>query len=223
VRDDSAVSRGRWNGDGRDLSNRDRDALEFLSLHPTVITEHVQVSLRADSSGAVECLQRLESFGLARSRRSSADGPASWQITPAGLDAIDSRLPAPEVPIRDEFEHAVVWPWLAAKDGSFGELERVYTQRELRSGKEQARSNDWRTSVDAAGRDRAAPPFAVELHDWTDGPSSGLRYPDLMLVLEQGRIPVHLQLHPPDIGASAEPRSRYVAYAIAKPGKRNVG
>jgi hypothetical protein len=90
----------------------------------------------------------------------------------------------------------VCWAWLGAHQGAFGRADRIYSQRELCAADRSRRTADVSgiDSLSPAVRAKAADAgFGVRLQD-SVGRGDRVHYPDLVLVVEQGRVLVHLQL-----------------------------
>jgi DNA-binding MarR family transcriptional regulator len=163
------------------VEDRSQGVLAFIAEHDVVVLGQVQKLLDGDEDSVQRLLAALVEEGLLRSERLTAGGSIVCRITPKGLESIASELPAPAIQ-PERFRHAlgVVWLWLAARDGVFGEAERVLSHRRMKQ-------------LDKA-RDPASTevPFGVLVE--ISGQPPAWRYPDLMLVLRQGRVPVHLEL-----------------------------
>ena len=165
------------------ITRRDQELLAYLARHRMVRTDHVQILLGSSASTARRRLRHLAAAELVEGEVVFHRQPECWQITRRGLAAIGSPLPAPR---RDLASHThdigVAWLWLAARDGAFGPLRDLYSERELRS-------------ADGPGR-RAEPPLAVRVVGGV-GPRGGerLHYPDLRFTTERGeRVAVELEL-----------------------------
>ena len=186
-----------------DLDRSPRDwLLAFVASSSLVLGEQVNslLKVREDVSptlvaelaadGLIEAAPRLRSQGLA------------YRITAAGLRAIGSDLPVPELDLRRNWQDlGAGWLSVAARRGVFGEgIERVYTQREMRAADSRAAADGslvgsgWSAAVRAKAADAS---FAV--WPWpVDGPGTGVaHYPDLALVLAQGRVAMQLVLEVP--------------------------
>lgn len=164
------------------ITERDQELLRFLARHRLVRTDHVQALLEVSGGAAGERLRRLRDAGLVKDGPRFAGQPQCWQITGQGLAAAGVRMRAPRRDL-SELAHDVgaAWLWLAARDGAFGRLRELHSERELRS-------------LDGPGR-RAQTPLAVRVGGV--GPRGGERrhYPDLLLVTERGeRVALELEL-----------------------------
>jgi hypothetical protein len=128
-------------------------------------------------------VRALSRAGFLCAHRPFQRGPACYQITRKGLDAVTSELGAPRTLDLRSYEHEIGagWLWLAARSGTFGPLSEVLGERRLRS--EDARA------------ERDGPPHGVRLGGVGSGGRERLHYPDLLLVTSQGRrIGVELEL-----------------------------
>jgi hypothetical protein len=163
---------------GRALLGEDElQVLEFLAEHRVATTRHVQELLGGSRQAAGVRMGRLERARLAHRQEIFVGQPATCWITRRGLDAIESRLPAPE-PNLKEYRHDVgaAWLWLAARRGVFGELRGVVSERTMRSTdrREGAPGHRYGVGAGAGGR---------------------LHYPDLLLQTPSGhRVAVELEL-----------------------------
>ena len=126
----------------------------------------------------------------------------AYRITAAGLRAIGSDLPISEIDLRRYWQDlGAGWLSVGARRGTFGEeVERVFTHREMRAADAKATADGslvgpgWSDAVRAKAADAS---FAV--WPWpVDGPRTGAaHYPDLTLVLPQGRVAMQLVLEVP--------------------------
>jgi hypothetical protein len=165
------------------ITSRDQQLLAFLARHRMVRTDHAQALLGVSASVARARLARLAAAQFVAGEVVFHRQPAGWQITRRGLAAIGSRLPVPQHDLgAHTHDVGVAWLWLAARDGAFGALRTLHSERELRS-------------ADGPGR-RAEPPLAVRVLGGV-GPRGGerLHYPDLRFSTERGeRVAVELEL-----------------------------
>jgi hypothetical protein len=164
------------------ITVRDQELLAFLARHRIVRTDQAQTLMSVSAATAHSRLRRLAKLELVEGGVVFARQPACWQITRRGLAATGSRLPPPRSDLA-AYTHdiGVAWLWLAARDGAFGDLNELVSERELRSR-------------DGPGR-RADPPLAI--HVGGVGPRGGerLHYPDLLLVSARGeRVAIELEL-----------------------------
>lgn len=163
-------------------TERDRALLSYAAEHRFVRADHVRRFLGTSESTAARRLQALRNAGYLRRNFVFQGEPACHAITRPGLAVIESTLPVPNRDVR-AYRHDIglAWLWLAARDGAFGPLRRVISERSLRS-------------LDGPLR-RADPPLAVRLGG--TGPNGGerLHYPDMLLITERGhRVAVELEL-----------------------------
>jgi hypothetical protein len=169
-------------GSNLQITERDRELLEFMAAHRLVRADHVRTFLGVSARVADARLRALRKAGLVVRDVVFSRTPATHRITRDGLAAIGSSLPVPKRDLRT-YSHdlGVAWLWLAARDGAFGELRQVIPERELRSR-------------DGVGR-RSDPPLAVNVGGFGPAGQERLHYPDLLLVTPEGhRIAVELEL-----------------------------
>jgi hypothetical protein len=162
------------------LAELDRGVLEFAAAHQRVQFGQVSALAGLGDEEADQRLRGLTRSGLLVHERLWLGDRGSFRVTSAGLAEVADRCSAPG--FEDRYRHAlgVVWVWLAARAGTFGPLKQVLSERQMRA-------------EDLEGTPEA--PFGVELG--SADPSGGVEYPDLLLVLEAGRVPVVLLLGPP--------------------------
>ena len=156
--------------------------LELLARQRLAVEPQVEVLLGVSARAARDRLAHLAAGGYLRRERIFTGQPGCARITRKGLDAIGSRLPPPRLDLAC-YQHDVglTWLWLAARDGTFGALGDVVSEREMRS-------HDARP-----GRER--PPFGVGIGSVGTGGRERLHYPDLMLWTANGkRVAVELEL-----------------------------
>ncbi len=192
------------------ITERDRALLRYAAEHRFLRADHVRRFLGTSESTAARRLQSLRDAGYLRREFVFEGEPACHAITGDGLALIESTLPVPRRDVR-AYRHDIglAWLWLAARDGAFGPLREVISERSLRS-------------LDGPRR-RADPPLAVRLGG--TGPNGGerLHYPDMLLITERGhRVAVELELsgkgrarreHIRD-GYGADPRVDAVLYLV---------
>ncbi len=146
------------------------------------------------------------------------------RITAAGLRAIDSPLGPPGLKL-DEYRHdvGVTWLWTAAREGAFGPLGELETERAMRS--HDARL-DRRASTERAGPVLWAEREGVGLGTYTSLGRPERHYPDLMLSTRDGRrVALELELSSKGrrrldrvVGAYASDRRVHrVLYLVADP------
>ena len=192
-----------------DLDRSPRDwLLAFVASSPVVVARQLNSLMRVRDDVAASLVRELVAEGLlARAPRLRGQGEAYW-ITVAGLRAIGSDLPVPEVDLRRYWQDiGTGWLSVAARRGFFGEgVERVFTRREMRAADSQAAvdgsvvGSGWSAAVRVKAADAS---FAV--WPWpVDGPRTGVaHYPDLTLVFPQGRVAMELVLEAPSPGSVA--------------------
>jgi DNA-binding transcriptional ArsR family regulator len=164
------------------VSDADRRVLAFAAEHRLVLAAHVSCLLGVSPRAASARLRALRKAGHLRYHRKLV-GPGCYQIDRSGLAVLASTLPRPRDIDLAGYRHDVglAWLWLAAQWGTFGPLDRVVSEREMRS-------HDGR-------RDGRAEPLGVRLPGV--GPRGGDRrhYPDLVLETATGhRVAIELEL-----------------------------
>jgi hypothetical protein len=165
------------------LTCRDLETLSFVAEQRLVLADHIAALFGISAAGAARRLGSLSRAGFLTAHRAFDRGPGSFQITRAGLGAIDADLRAPGRLDLRSYQHEVgaAWLWLAARGGSFGPLREVLGERRMRS-------------LDARP-DRGAGPYGVRLGGVGPGGRERLHYPDLLLTERGGRrIAVELEL-----------------------------
>lgn len=161
--------------------------LEFLAEHRVVVDWQVQAVLGCAPRTASRRLHKLADAGLIKRRRIFAGHPQACWISARGLRVLDSRLPAPE-PDLNEYRHDVglAWLWLAAENGTFGRLDGVVSEREMRSADRR---------LERPEAPRAGGRYGIGVA--AAGPRGGLslHYPDLLLETATGhRVAIELEL-----------------------------
>jgi hypothetical protein len=167
---------------GVGISEPERLLLAFAAEHRFVLGAHVQALLRVGEDAAAGRLSRLCRAGLLIEQPVFHGHPATYRCTREGLEAVGSKLRAPNIDLsRYDHEVGAAWLWLAARDGAFGPMREVLGERWLRS-----------RDGTADGRSE---PLAVRLGGLGWGGRERLHYPDLLLVDQKGwRIAVELEL-----------------------------
>ncbi|HET9075004.1 MAG TPA: hypothetical protein VFN48_10525 [Solirubrobacteraceae bacterium] len=179
----------------RPLQPRDLLLLEALSHQRVAVLAQAAHWLGVSEATAARRVRALARADLVETRRIFDRGSPMLRITGRGLAQIGSRLSRPGQKL-DEYRHdvGVGWVWTAARDGAFGDLAAIHSERALRSAD--------------ARRDRLTPgerQLAVEDgHDAPGGIGVGAfladgrpqrHYPDLLLDTASGRrIGVELEL-----------------------------
>jgi hypothetical protein len=126
------------------VSEVDEEVLRYVARHPFVLVSHVQALLGLQEQAAAERLASLSADGFIRLTPRPRNQLASYQITRSGLAQIGSDLPVPRVDLRRYWHDiGVVWLWVAARNGVFGEIERVFSEREMQAADQ----------IDAAAKD----------------------------------------------------------------------
>jgi len=166
------------------VTDRDRELLAYVAEHRLVLAAHVQALLELSPTATYARLRALASAEMLSQRRVFHNQPGCYQITRKGLAVLRNELPAPRLDVSC-YEHdvGVAWLWLAARDGAFGPLREVISERRLRShdGSPDGRSE----------------PHAVRLGGVGPGGRPKLHYPDVLLVDPAGhRIALELELTP---------------------------
>ena len=164
------------------LTDRDRELLWFAARHRLVLAAQLQVLLGATAPAIATRVRALRRAGYLDAQRPFDRQAHCYWITRRGLGAIESSLPTPR-PELGSYRHdlGVAWLWLAARQGAFGPIRRIVSEREMRSR-------------DGTGG-RRANPFGVRLGGVGPGGRQRLHYPDLLLVGPGGRrVALELEL-----------------------------
>jgi hypothetical protein len=195
------------------ITDADRALLRFAAEHRFVIAAQVAALLEVSEPAAWSRLRRLVTGGHLRRRRELHRGPSWHQITAAGLRAIGSELPAPRGFDLATHRHdaGLGWLMLAAQAGRFGALERVISEREMRSH-------------DGRAADRAQR-YGVYLGGTGPGGRDRLHYPDMVVFTETGhRVAFELELSTKEVerrerilaGYAADRRIDAVVYLVER-------
>ena len=177
----------------------DREVLAFAATQRLMLVVHVQALLHESGDVAKRRLDALVAAGLLIRERVFRAQPPWYQITRSGLEAIGSELPVPRLDLR-YFRHdiGVGWLWLAATLGGsfdgFGKPGRVVSEREMRAYDASLALAEPAGELGESrlrARARGEPPFGVRITG--DGQETSLHYPDLLLIVAQGRVVVELQ------------------------------
>ena len=172
------------------LTAQDGELLTFLADHRIALAGQLQVATGLSQATLRRRLRALVRTGLVAERQVLHRQPAAYLITPRGLGAIGSPLPRPELRLPGYVHDlGTAWVWLAARDGAFGPVREVLSERQLRSH-------------DGLPRNPEAPPagvqsdrFAVRLFALGPGGRERLHYPDLLLHTPDGRrVALELEL-----------------------------
>ena len=180
------------------MSEVDEEVLRYVAHHPFVLVSHVQALLELQEQAAAEQLASLSADGLIRLAPGLRNQLAGYQITRSGLAQNGSDLPVPRVDLRRYWHDiGVVWLWLAARNGVFGAIERVFSEREMRAADkaDAAATYAFDLELSPAVRAKAADAsFGATLESDVPGDPPRVQYPDLVLVVPSGRIAVQLLL-----------------------------
>jgi hypothetical protein len=164
------------------LGEQDIELLWFLAEHRMALPDQAASLLGTTIQTAKVRLAKLVRAGYVTRAPLFRKQPPMHLIAGAGLAAIGSRLPTPQIDVHSYVHDVgVAWLWLAARHGTFGSLLEITGERRLRSH-------------DAA-RDPGTEPLAVKLGGV--GPRGGerLHYPDLLLRTAGGRrVALELEL-----------------------------
>jgi hypothetical protein len=116
------------------FSTRDRDLLEALAEQRVAVLAQVAYWLGVSEATAGRRVAALHRAGLLERQRLFAGESAAVRITEAGLRRIGSPLGRPGRKL-DEHRHdvGVGWVWTAAREGAFGELAEIVSERAMRS------------------------------------------------------------------------------------------
>ncbi|MBV8991426.1 MAG: hypothetical protein JO286_06205 [Solirubrobacterales bacterium] len=181
------------------MRDPDREVLAFAVAHHLILADHVASLLGSDADATRERLARLHFAGLIRRTRMLATHPGGYQITSAGLAAIASDLPPPRFdPRRYRHDIGAGWLWLAATTGgNFGPVEQVLSERQMQAHDTKRNAAE----LEAEPSDRRPDPtepigpcLGVHRGGTEVRPSTGLHYPDLLLITPAGRVPIELEL-----------------------------
>jgi hypothetical protein len=167
------------------LDDDDRLMLEFMAEQRVAVEPQLRRLLGGAAEVTAQRLAALADGGYLRREAIFAEQPAALWITARGLGGVERRLAAPRRPDLRTYRHdvGVGWLWLAARDGAFGELTALRSERELRARDRgaQAGGGGERLGVRTGGV----------------GPRGGerLHYPDLLLDTATGhRVALELEL-----------------------------
>jgi hypothetical protein len=210
------------------VTERDLRILAFVAEHRIVVSAHVQALIGVGESVAYGRLRALTKRGLLDYDRLLHGRPGWYQITRRGLAIIDSELPAPRLDLHC-YRHDIgaAWTWLAASRGAFGRVERIVSEREMRSrdGVSAAAGGARGERAPDAGEERE-PPYGVHLGGVGARGQIRLHYPDLLLIGPGGeRVAVELELSAKGgrrletilAGYGADPSISAVLYLAEKP------
>lgn len=168
------------------ITERDRALLGFVAEHRLVLATHARALMATSLAATYSRLAQLSKAGFLSRATVFDREPGCYQLTRAGLAAIDSTLPPPRLDLRG-YRHDIglAWLWLAAKSGAFGDLSAIVAERRMRS-------EDGARHSAGAHDDR---PHGVRLGGVGPGGRPRLHYPDLVLLDSSGhRIAIELEL-----------------------------
>jgi hypothetical protein len=115
------------------VTHRDRSVLGPLAEHRILIAPQLAVLLGVTEETASRRLQRLRAHGLVRYRRIIDGGPRAASITEEGLRLLGHPGVVPtDNPGAYRHDVGTGWLWLGARNGAFGALRSVATERQLR-------------------------------------------------------------------------------------------
>jgi len=168
------------------LSERDLAVLELAAEHRVVQAAQIARLLAVSEGTARARLARLAAVGLVRAARPYDRQPQIHQITAAGLRATGSALAPPRLDLALlRHDLGLGWLWLAARDGAFGPLRELHSERAIRS----------REGLPGAALPPAAERLAVAIGGYGPGGGRRLHHPDLVFVSAGGRrVGVELEL-----------------------------
>jgi hypothetical protein len=174
------------------LSNSDLELLRALAEQRVAVMAQVAHWLGVGDRAAGRRVRRLREAGWLESRRVFERGSAMVAITGPGLKLIGSPLGAPGLKL-DEYGHdvGVGWIWTAAREGAFGPLAAIRSERAMRS-------HDARLDAMAPGERLLEPDdrrHGVGVGAWRPDGRPQRHYADLLLDTESGnRLAVELEL-----------------------------
>lgn len=165
------------------ITDRDRLLLAFAAEHRFITAAQLTVVLEVTAPAADTRLRTLRAGDYLRRDRKLHVTPAAHRITPAGLRAIGSDLPAPREVDLGSYRHdeGLAWLMLAAQRGGFGPLRAVISERRMRSEDARPQEGCTRHGVRLGG---VGPRGHERRH-----------YPDMVVVTESGhRVAFELEL-----------------------------
>ncbi len=168
------------------LSDRDRELLTWLAEQRVAITPQLAALQAVSVRTARARLQPLAERKLLSHCPLFAGQPWAVLIRGRGLTAVGSPLQPPRLnSLTFRHDVSVAWLSLAARDGAFGPMREIVSEREMRS-------HDGRAA-------NQQPDLKYGIGLWhaehRRGPGSDLHYPDLRLETARGyRIAVELEL-----------------------------
>jgi hypothetical protein len=176
--------------------------LTFVASVPLVLAAQVAelVAIRDDASP--DLIGELVRDGVVQAAPQLSRGREAYRVTVDGLRALGSDLPVPVVELRRYWRDVgVAWLSVGVRRGILGhEVERLFTEREMRAADRRLAQTGvrvgpgWSEAVRAKAADAS---FAVAV-DRGDGLSAEpAHYPEMCLVIAQGRVAMQLVLEVP--------------------------
>jgi hypothetical protein len=170
------------------ISIRDRELLAFLAEQRVATTRQLERLLGVSRRTIMQQVSGLDDRRLLVCEEIFADEPAAVRITRTGLCAIERELPPPRLNLQ-AYRHdtGVGSLWLAAREGAFGPLAAIVSEREMRS-------HDGRPGNELDG-DKYGVGLWRAPSRLRRGPGSNRHYPDLLLQSPRGyRVALELEL-----------------------------
>jgi hypothetical protein len=210
------------------LTERDLELLALLGEHRFLLAAHVQAWLGASRRTAAGRLRALGAAGMLERRQEFHRHPACYMITRRGLGAIGSPLPTPRLDLSTyRHDFATAWLCLAAREGVWGPVREVITERTLRSSDATRRGIGGARGPDPEPLLEPHELHGVRLGGFDRHGRPRLHYPDLIVVTGEGRrIAVELELTSKSrtrlegilAGYGADPSVDGVLYLVDRPG-----
>ena len=171
--------------------------LSFVAGCSVVLDGQVARLLTIRGDADVDLVTQLRGEGLIEDAPRLRHQRGAYRITADGLQAIGSELPVPRVDLRGYWpEVGAGWLAVGARRGIFGaDIERLYTRREMvaadrrMAGAAPMADRAWSEAVRVKAADAS---FAVRRSGGAAGDGGVAHYPDLTLVLAQGRVAMQL-------------------------------
>lgn len=201
------------------LTEHDGELLSFLADHRAALAAQLAIATGLTELTVRRRLRALLAAGLISERRVLHRQPAAYLITERGLRTTGSPLHARGLNLQGYVHDlGAAWLWLAARDGAFGPVDEVLSERQLRS-----RDGLPRPGGDAPA-DGALERWGVRQFGLGPGGAERLHYPDLLLETNGGRrVALELELTGKSrrrlegilAGYGADPRVDAVVYVVA--------
>jgi hypothetical protein len=175
---------------GKPVADIDRAVLECAAVHDFINPIHVEALTGESNTSTRQRLVYLATHQLLTHRPTFHREPSRYQITSAGLRAIGSPLPLPRYEIIRNYrhQHGVVWLWLAARIGKYGDAQEILTPRVMRA-RDQADAAAphprWPTATHRPSRRR--PRYGIRIPSDDPDQPAHIHYPDLMLTFGESR------------------------------------